>query len=71
MIETIRLGVPVQRVQGNVGAAANEPLVMDAVEFTYLGPGLAPIKLGGNPRPEGVRILNRAGVFMVPVLEYR
>ncbi len=66
-IAPFRVGMPVQRINGDVGLGAGEPLVVYAVPLQHAVPLPGPLEAGCIVRPEAFRIFPRAGTFSQPV----
>ncbi len=73
-IGVLRVGVTVERVHGDVGARAGEPLVVNAIPLENFVPGLGPDELACRLGPERVGILaesarvRRASPLSAPAL---
>ena len=67
-IATVRVGVPVQGIDGDVGLGAREPFVMDAIPLQHAVPLARPGKTGRVVCPEAFGIFERACAFSQPVL---
>jgi hypothetical protein len=59
--------VTVEGICGDVSFRAGEPLMMDAVPFENLGPGLRPLEALRVVRPKTFRIFQRAFAFRAPI----
>ena len=70
-VGVLRVGVAIERVNGDVGARAGKPLVMDPVPLENLVPWLGPDELLGSFGPESVRIALKAVPLGWPVFQQR
>ena len=57
-IAAVGVGVTVERIDGDVGLRAGEPLMMDAVPVENLGPRLRPLEAAGVVAPKSLRDLS-------------